>query len=98
MSICLWLHLEKERQTVHKTFEIPLDIPDVTIEKTETNRHGDFVITVKSTIEAPHSLYKKSKSCISREACALGRLSFKPMTCSCYALYQAALAWERRVL
>jgi len=36
---------------VHKTFEIPLDIPDVTIEKTETKRHGDIVITVRSTIE-----------------------------------------------
>ena len=42
---------EREHQTVHKTFEISLDIPDVTIEKTETNRHGDIVITVKSTIE-----------------------------------------------
>jgi transposase len=51
MSIGLCLHREKEHQTVHKTFEIPLDIPDVTIEKTETNRHGDIVITVKSTIE-----------------------------------------------
>ena len=36
---------------MHKTFEIPLDIPDVTIEKTETKRHGDIVITVRSTIE-----------------------------------------------
>ena len=36
---------------MHKTFEIPLDIPDVTIEKTETKRHGDIVITVQSTIE-----------------------------------------------
>ena len=26
---------------MHKTFEIPLDIPDVTIEKVETDRHGD---------------------------------------------------------
>jgi transposase len=51
MSICLGLHREKERQTVHKTFEIPLDIPDVTIEKTETKRHGDIIITVQSTIE-----------------------------------------------
>ncbi len=53
MPTCLYLKILKERQTVHKTFEIPLDIPDVTIEKAETNRHGDVVITVKSTIELP---------------------------------------------
>jgi len=51
MQICCCLPREKERQIVHKTFEIPLDIPDVTIEKTETKRHGDIVITVQSTIE-----------------------------------------------
>ena len=54
MPTCLYLKILKERQMVHKTFEIPLDIPDVTIEKAETNRHGDFVITVKSTIEGTH--------------------------------------------
>ena len=37
-----------ERQAMRQTFEIPLDIPEVTIEKVETDRHGDFVITVKS--------------------------------------------------
>jgi len=37
---------------MRKTFEIPLDIPDVTIQTVETDRHGDFVITVKSTVEA----------------------------------------------
>ena len=31
---------------MRKTFEIPLDIPDVTIQTVETDRHGDFVITV----------------------------------------------------
>src|ERR1700741_266553 len=36
---------------MRKTFEIPLDIPDVTIQTVETDRHGDFVITVKSTVE-----------------------------------------------
>lgn len=51
ISIYPGLHREKERQTVHKTFEIPLDIPDVTVEKTTTNHHGDMVITVQSTIE-----------------------------------------------
>jgi transposase len=35
---------------MRKTFEIPLDIPDVTIQTVETDRHGDFVITVKSTV------------------------------------------------
>ena len=39
---------------MRKTFEIPLDIPDVTIEKVETDRYGDFVITVKSTVEGTH--------------------------------------------
>ena len=36
---------------MRQTFEIPLDIPDVMIEKVETGRNGDFVITVKSTVE-----------------------------------------------
>src|SRR5712691_10167486 len=54
MPTCLYLKILKERQAVHKTFEIPLDIPDVTIEKAETNRHGDFVIIVKSTIEGTY--------------------------------------------
>ena len=36
---------------MRKTFEIPLDIPDVTIQTVETDRHGDLVITVKSTVE-----------------------------------------------
>ena len=36
---------------MRKTFEIPLDIPEVTIQHVETDRHGDFVITVKSTVE-----------------------------------------------
>jgi len=54
MPTCLCLKMLKERQAMHKTFEIPLDIPDVTIEKVETNRHGDFVVTVKSTIESTY--------------------------------------------
>jgi transposase len=36
---------------VHQTFEIPLDIPDVTIEHVTTNRLGHIEITVKSTVE-----------------------------------------------
>src|SRR6266851_2880588 len=46
---------------MRKTFEIPLDIPDVTIETVETDRHGDFVITVKSTVEGTscHTCGKK---------------------------------------
>ncbi len=33
------------------TFEIPLDIPDVTIENKEINPQGEVIITVKSTIK-----------------------------------------------
>jgi len=46
---------------MRKTFEIPLDIPDVTIQTVETDRHGDFVITVKSTVEGTscHTCGKK---------------------------------------
>jgi hypothetical protein len=36
---------------VRQTFEIPLDIPDVTIEHVTTNRLGHMEITVKSTVE-----------------------------------------------
>ena len=54
MPTCLGLHMLAERQAMHKTFEIPLDIPDVMIEKVGTDRHGDFVMTVKSTIEGTH--------------------------------------------
>jgi hypothetical protein len=36
---------------VRQTFEIPLDIPDVTIEHVTTNRLGHIEITVKSTVE-----------------------------------------------
>ena len=62
MPTCLCLKMLEERQAMHKTFEIPLDIPDVTIEKVETDRHGDFVITVKSTIEGTycHTCGKKT--------------------------------------
>ena len=46
---------------MRKTFEIPLDIPDVTIQTVETDRHGDFVLTVKSTVEGTscHTCGKK---------------------------------------
>jgi transposase len=36
---------------MRETFEIPLDIPDVRIIKTEMNATGDFIITVESTVE-----------------------------------------------
>jgi transposase len=36
---------------VRQTFEIPLDIPEVTIEKVPTNRIGHIEITVTSTVE-----------------------------------------------
>ena len=38
---------------MRKTLEIPLDLPDVTIQTVETDRHGDCVSTVKSTVEGP---------------------------------------------
>ncbi len=46
---------------MRKTFEIPLDIPDVTIQTVETDCHGDFMITVKSTVEGTscHTCGKK---------------------------------------
>ena len=36
---------------MRQTFEIPLDIPEVTIENVTTNRLGHIEITVKSTVE-----------------------------------------------
>ena len=39
---------------MRKTFEIPLDIPDVTIENVETDRNRDLVITVKSPVEGTY--------------------------------------------
>ena len=33
------------------TIEIPLDIPDVIIERVEMNTQGDTIITVRSTLE-----------------------------------------------
>ncbi len=36
---------------MRQTCEIPLDIPDVTIENVTTNRIGHIEITVKSTVE-----------------------------------------------
>ncbi len=36
---------------MRQTFEIPLDIPDVSIENVTTNRMGPIEITVKSTVE-----------------------------------------------
>ncbi len=34
-----------------ETFEVPLDIPGVKVEKVEINKRGEFIITVKSTVE-----------------------------------------------
>jgi len=70
---------------VHKTFEIPLDIPDVTIEKTETDCHGDFVITVQSTIEGTYchqcgtritKVYGYDREIIIRHLSILGKKTF----------------------
>ena len=45
---------------MRQTFEIPLDIPDVTIENVTTNPAGHFVISVKSTVEGTpcHQLWQ----------------------------------------
>ena len=39
---------------MRQTFEILLDIPNVTIEKVETERNGAMVITIKRTVEGTH--------------------------------------------
>ena len=39
---------------MRQTFEILLDIPNVTIEKVETEHKGSIVIPIKSTIEGTH--------------------------------------------
>jgi transposase len=70
---------------MHKTFEIPLDIPDVTIEKVETKRHGDFVITVKSAVEGTYchkcgkkitKMYGYDREITLRHLSILGRKTF----------------------
>jgi transposase len=70
---------------VHKTFEISLDLPDVTIEKIETNRHGDFIITVQSTIEGTYchqcgtritKVYGYDRAIIIRHLSLLGKKTF----------------------
>jgi len=85
MPTCLCLKMLEERQAMHKTFEIPLDIPDVMIEKVGTDRHGDFVITVKSTIEGTHchtcgkkitKVYGYDREITLRHLSILGRKTF----------------------
>ena len=39
---------------MRQTFEMLLDIPAVTIQKVETDRHDDFIITVQSTVQGTH--------------------------------------------
>lgn len=81
----LSLKILEKRQVMHKTFEIPLDIPDVTIEKVETNRHGDVVITVKSTLEGTYchrcgkkitKVYAEDREITFRHLSILGRKTF----------------------
>jgi transposase len=70
---------------VRKTFEIPLDIPDVTIENVTTNRPGHIEITVKSTVEGVPchqcgkmltKLYGEDREIILRHLPILGRRTF----------------------
>src|SRR5262244_2524721 len=51
MSTYRRFHILRSEPAVRQTFEIPLDIPDVTIENVTTNRLGHIEITVKSTVE-----------------------------------------------
>src|SRR5437899_3413931 len=91
MPTCLGLHMLAERQAMHKTFEIPLDIPDVMIEKVGTDRHGDFVMTVKSTIEGTHcpicgkkitKVYGDDREITLRHVSILGRKTFTFASCT----------------
>ena len=70
---------------MRQTFEIPLDIPDVTIENVTTNRLGHIEITVKSTVEgAPchrcgkmtTKLYGEDREITLRHLPILGRKTF----------------------
>lgn len=70
---------------MRQTFEIFLDIPDVTIEKVETERNGDIIITVKSTVEGTHchtcgktitKVYGNDREIILRHLPILGRKTF----------------------
>ena len=67
------------------TFEIPLDIPDVTIEAVTTNQVGHFDITVQSTIEGTPchqcgqrttKLYDKDREISLRHLPILGRKTY----------------------
>jgi len=51
MSTYRHSNILRSEPAVRQTFEIPLDIPDVTIENVTTNRIGHIEITVKSTVE-----------------------------------------------
>lgn len=70
---------------MRQTFEIPLDIPDVTIENVTTNRLGHIEITVKSTVEGTPchrcgtmttQLYSEDREITLRHLPILGRKTF----------------------
>ena len=70
---------------MRQTFEIPLDIPDVTIENVTTNRLGHIEITVKSTVEGTPchrcgkmttQLYGEDREITLRHLPILGRKTF----------------------
>jgi hypothetical protein len=54
---------------VRQTFEIPLDIPDVTIENVTTNRLGHIESTVKSPVEGVpcHQCGKMTTKCSGKD-------------------------------
>ena len=84
---------------MRKTFEIPLDIPEVTIQHVETDRHGDFVLTVKSTVEGTSchtcgkkitKVYGEDREITLRHLPILGRKTYiriRPMRYQCPYCY-----------
>ena len=50
------------------SFEVTLDIPDVAIEKVETNQERELIITVRSTLEGAHC-HKCGKKIIKSHGC-----------------------------
>ena len=78
-------HILRSEPAVRQTFEIPLDIPDVTIENVTTNRLGHSEITVKSTVEGTPchrcgkmttQLYGEDRAITLRHLPMLGRKTF----------------------
>jgi len=70
-------------------------MPPVSAEHPTTPRR--FIVAANVGIFSPFAVQKVQKLHFLGGPEFLGRLSFEPMTCSGYALFQAAPAWRRRV-